>query len=261
MPVNRHTDPFDATHVPRPCVGLAEEYPPGYVSRLHRHQRGQLLYACAGIMTVVTGAGSWVVPPQRALWLPGGTDHEVHCRDAVSLRTVYVDEAARPGLPPDCRVMEVSALLRALLQAAVLLPLDYDEAGRDGRVMQLVLDEMCSTPATPLHVPMPADPRLARVCRAILHDPASDASLDDWARQAGLAPRSMSRRFQRETGMSFAAWRQHARLVSAIPRLAAGQPVTTVALDVGYDSPSAFTAMFRRAFGVSPTRYFSERMF
>jgi AraC-like DNA-binding protein len=59
--------------------------------------------------------------------------------------------------------------------------------------------------------------------------------------------------------MSFRAWRQQLRLLRGLELLAAGAPVTRVALDLGYESTSAFTAMFRRVLGTTPTAYFRQR--
>lgn len=242
---------------PRAIIALSDEYPATFVDPRHRHRRAQLLYACAGVMSVVTDAGSFVVPPQRAVWIPAGADHEVACRSPVSLRTLYIDPSAAGCLPDRCHVLDVTDFLRALILEAMTLPRLYDEAGRDGRVMQLVLDEIRTQQVAPLHAPMPADARLARVCRGVLADPAHPGDLDHWAELAGMGRRTFTRVFRDQTGMSFAAWRQHVRLLEALSRLAIGDPVTTVALDVGYDSPSAFTAMFRRSFGAPPSRYFA----
>jgi len=107
----------------------------------------------------------------------------------------------------------------------------------------------------PLDLPQPAEPRLRRVTQALLANPGDRRSLAAWARWAGASPRTLARLFLRETGLSFGAWRQRARLLQAVARLATGQAVTTVALDVGYDSPSAFIAAFRRQFGTTPRRY------
>lgn len=256
--MGRSTRGIDYQDVPRPVAGLADEYPQGYADPWHSHVRAQLIYASAGIMSVMTHSGSFVVPPQRAVWIPGGMEHEVHCRSRVSLRTLYVDTDARTTLPHTCRVLEVSDLFRELIIEATHLPIEYDVDGRDGRVMELLLDEITATPTAPLHIPMPSSERLARVCRAILKEPAQNDALEDLARSIGMGQRTFTRAFRRETGMSFGAWRQHVRLLEALSRLAAGQPVTTVALDVGYSSPSAFTAMFRRTFGAAPTEYFAD---
>lgn len=247
--------PDRQSEVPRAVVALADEYPASFVDPRHRHRRAQLLYACAGVMSVVTDDGSFIVPPQRAVWIPGGADHEVSCRGPVSLRTLYIEPAAALGLPQHCRVLEISDFLRALILEAMVLPRDYDEQGRDGRIMGLLLDEIRTQHVAPLHAPMPADTRLARVCRSLLDDPAHPGDLDYWARRAAMGRRTFTRVFRDETGMSFAAWRQHVRLLEALARLAIGHSVTTVAYDVGYDSPSAFTAVFRRTFGAPPSRY------
>jgi AraC-like DNA-binding protein len=144
-----------------------------------------------------------------------------------------------------------------LIVEATRMPIEYDEQGREGRIMRLIIDEIMASEAVPLHVPMPQHPRLARICSAVLADPAQNDALDDWADVAAMGRRTFTRAFRRETGMSFATWRQNVRLIEAMSRLAIGQSVTRVAFDVGYSSPSAFTAMFRRTFGVAPTHYMS----
>lgn len=237
---------------------MADEYSAGFIDPQHQHSRAQLLYASAGVMSISTAEGSFVVPPQRALWIPSGVEHEVSCREPVSLRTLYFDPSGTADLPSRCRVLEISELMRALILEAMMLPPEYDMGGREGLVMRLIQLEINRMPVAPLHVPMPKDPRLARVCRAIVADPASEGDLDHWAKMAGMGRRTLTRQFKQETGVGLATWRQHVRLLEALSRLATGQPVTTVAFDVGYESPSAFTAMFQRTFGVPPSRYFNK---
>jgi AraC-like DNA-binding protein/mannose-6-phosphate isomerase-like protein (cupin superfamily) len=257
-PTRRSTKGIDYQHVPRPVAALADEYPAGHVDARHSHTRAQLLYASVGVMVVDTDGASFVVPPERAVWLPAGVAHEVLCRSPVSVRTLYVDTRARAGLPETCKVFEVSTLLRELIIEATRVPIEYDERGRDGRVMALLLDEITATPAAPLHIPMPQNEHLLSVCRAVLADPAQQDTLDAWAGRARMGRRTFTRLFRKETGMTFAAWRQHVRLMEALSRLAVGQRVTQVAFDIGYNSSSAFTAMFHRTFGVAPAQYFRE---
>ncbi len=243
----------DLENVPRPVVALADEYPANFVDPRHHHPRAQLLYAASGVMSVVTDSATFVVPPQRAIWMPAGVDHEVRCRSAVSIRTLYVD--APDDLRRECRVIEVSELLRALILETMALPREYDPSGRAGRIVQLLLESI-ETPSTPmLCVTMPHEPRLLKVCQALIDDPTRADSLDEWAGRACMSRRTFTRLFREQTGMSLAEWRQHVRLLEAMARLACGQPVTTTAYDVGYESPSAFTAAFQRAFGVPPSRY------
>jgi AraC-like DNA-binding protein len=251
----RSTRGIDYQTVPRPVAALADDYPPNHVDPPHSHARGQLIYSTTGVMVVTTLLSSFMVPPQRAVWVPGGVIHEAHCRGRVCCRTLYIDEAMIEGLPRTPRVIEVSDLFRALILEATRLPIEYDTEGRDGRVVALILDELRASQASPLHVPMPLHPRLTTVCQAILRDPSQGDALDDWAGAAAMGRRTFTRLFRKDTGMSFATWRQNVRLMDAVSRLAMGEPVSKVAFDVGYNSPSAFTAMFRRTFGVAPTLY------
>lgn len=253
--MGRSTKSIDYQFVPRPVAVLSDDYPSGFHDPFHSHVRGQLVYAISGVTILNTHAASYVAPPQRAIWIPGGVEHEVRCRGRVQIRTLYIDTDLAPGLPASCEVFEVSNLLRELILAAVDLPIEYDLDGRDGRVMALILDEIRGARRIPLCVPMPANERLARICRTILADPSQHDALDDWAHAAAMGRRTFTRSFRKETGMSFATWRQQVRLMDALSRLASGHSVTATALDVGYNSPSAFTAVFRRTFGVPPTHY------
>lgn len=250
----RRRSSADCQHIPRRVAVLAEDYPSGHYDPVHRHARGQLIFAMDGVMTVTTADFSLTVPPQRAVWVPPEVDHALQCVGPVSLRTLYVDPG-EASLPAVCRVVEVSKLLRELILAAAAIPVLYDEAGRDGRLIALLLDEIVRTPITPLSVPMPQRRSLARICRSMLDDPSQDAGLDRWASAAGMSRRNFTRAFREETGMAFTAWVRDVRLLKALSLLAVGHSVTEVAFDVGYGSASAFTEMFSRTLGRSPSRY------
>jgi AraC-like DNA-binding protein/mannose-6-phosphate isomerase-like protein (cupin superfamily) len=244
---------------PRPVVAIGNEYESGLVFPEHSHRRAQLLYAASGVVTVFTEEGSWVVPPHRAVWIPSGVRHSVRMGGRVSMRSIYVEpEAGRAArLPYACRVVEVSGLLRALLEEAVDLPPTYQLKGRDGRIMSLILDEIRLMPVLPLRTPLPMEPRLAQVCHALLQSPEIPVEIDEVAGKLGMSRSTFTRLFRSETKMSFGQWQQQARLLASLSRIAAGEPVTRVAIDLGYASPSAFTAVFRKVLGVPPSRYFS----
>lgn len=249
---------IDYQFVDRPVGVLMDDYAPGFFDPAHSHVRAQLVYATSGVIILSTNTASYVAPPQRAIWVPAGVKHEVRCRGRVEIRTLYITSDAVPDLPTTCQVLEVSNLLRELILEAGKLPVDYQLEGREERVMSLILDEIHRAPRIPLSVPMPSNERLARVCKAILANSAQHEALNDWANAAAMGRRTFTRTFRQETGMSFATWQQNVRLMDALSRLATGHSVTATALDVGYNSPSAFTAMFRRVFGVSPSHYFVE---
>lgn len=248
----------DCEHALRPIAALASDHPHGEHIPLHRHPCAQLIHALTGVMFVTSRAGSWVVPTGRAVWMPPHEDHAIRIASHVTMRTVYVREEARPNLPPACEVIEVSPFLREAIVAATQIPLDYASGGRDERVMELILDEIEAAPRLHLHVPMPCDPRLAHLCERLVSDPSASVMLEKLAAEIHVSGRTLARLFHRELGMSFGEWLRRMRLLLSLPRLAAGASVLEVALEHGYDSPSAFTAMFRRTLGVSPTVYLAS---
>ena len=240
---------------PRPVLAIGHDYPASFELDSHHHLRNQLLYAEKGVVAVSTPQGAWTAPPERAVWIPAGVPHSVRMVGQVSTRSVLIDPAASPAFGDRCRVVGVSPLLRQLLVAAASVPPEYEQEGRDGLVMRLLVAELAQAPVVPLSAPFPKSPALAARCHAFLERPSAHDTIDDWSDAVGLSRRAFTRAFRRETGMSFAEWRQQACLLASLPRLAAGEPVTSVALDLGYDSPAAFATMFRRLAGVPPSRY------
>ncbi|MEC7692039.1 helix-turn-helix transcriptional regulator [Alteromonas sp. NFXS44] len=245
-------------HVDRPVTSLYDEYPAGITDDWHCHERSQVVYATKGVMSVTTETGSYVIPPQRALWIPAHMQHTATSRTAVTLKTLYVDVGSRQNLPDQCRVFTVSELLKALINQAVQFPTLYDTDSREGRIMQLILDEIEAMPVDPLSIPMPTDRRLAKICQQFLTDPSLNQSIDEWSEQAGVSRRTFTRLFKQQTQITFATWCQQVRLLEAISRLSTGTPITTVSYDVGYSSTSAFTSVFHKTFGVPPSKYFSS---
>jgi len=251
----RWNNPDDVDQVARPIVAVANEFPPAFELDWHQHRRGQLLYAATGVVVVSTAEGAWIAPPERAVWTPGGCPHSTHMVGATSTRSVLIEPDSAGSLGPRSKVIAVSPLLRDLLVAACDIPSEYDPASRDGLVMALLLAELPRAPIVPLAVPFPKSTELARKCQAFLERPQPHDTIDAWCDALGMGRRAFTRIFRRETGISFGAWRQQACLLVALPRLAAGERVTTVALDLGYDSPAAFSTMFRRLVGTTPSIY------
>ena len=249
----KHQDFHD---LPRLLVAMENTCPAGSSTGWHSHPRGQLLYAIKGVMIVHSDAGSWVVPPSRALWMVAGVRHNVIMSGDVEMRTAYIDAAAAPGVPGRTCVINVSPLLRELLVEAVRIPLDRDLCARDERLVGLLIDELSVSSAIALHLPMPGDLRLRAVCQSLIEQPASAATAREWAQAAGMGERTLHRLFSQETGLTFSRWREQARLLSALEQIARGRKGIEVAFDCGYASQSAFAAMFRRHFGVPPSSFY-----
>ncbi|HEU4959356.1 MAG TPA: helix-turn-helix transcriptional regulator [Sphingomonas sp.] len=235
-------------------VAFEDRYRAGFVDPPHSHDRAQLSFALSGVLTVNTVDASFALPPNRAIWIPAHTTHQTICRSDVVFQALYIDPRF-VRQPRRCRVFEASPLVRSLANEITTFDYRYAMEGREAAIVQLLLDEIERMPVVPLRAELPDDRRLRRVCEAILADPADTHDIDYWAKQAGMARRTFTRCFREQTGMGLATWRRQVRVMEAASRIAAGEPITSVAYDVGYDSPSAFTAMFHRTFGATPSTY------
>jgi len=242
-----------------PVSAHACDYPAGWDIAPHAHSRHQLIYAVQGVMVVQTDSGRWVVPPTRAIWMVAGMTHAIRCVGEVHMRSVLVatDVAAGAGLVARTQAVGISPLLRELIRAAVDVRHPAAPDSRDGRVLRLLLDEVRALPVLPLHVQMPADARLQRICRHLQDQPDDASTMQDWAARLAVDVKTIQRLFVKDTGMTFGQWRQQSRLLRALELLATGEKVIDVALALGYDSPSAFSTMFRKQFGLAPSQFFA----
>jgi AraC-like DNA-binding protein/quercetin dioxygenase-like cupin family protein len=234
---------------------LAVTYRDGHRLEPHRHPWAQLIYARSGVMDVTTDRRLWFVPPTRAIWIPAGIEHAISITGEVALRTLYVApdraQAARRGL----ETLEVSVLLGELIVHIVSAGMLDPTAAEHDRLAGVLMDLIAAARGTDLVLPLPADPRAARLAEQIRASPADARTLEVLASDAGASLRTLQRCFTEETGMTIVAWRQKARLVYSAAALAEGARVSEAALDCGYQSPSAYIAAFRRQFGVTPGQF------
>jgi AraC-like DNA-binding protein/quercetin dioxygenase-like cupin family protein len=237
---------------------LAWDYRAGERLPPHRHGWHQLVYATSGVMTVTTPAGTWVVPTNRAVWILAYVEHAIEMSGRVSMRTLYLSPRLNTPLERECGVVSVTPLLRELLLRAVALGGLERRVPTERRLLDVLLDQLRELRADALHLPFPRDPRALRVAERLAASPGDSVPLGRVARDAGASKRTLERIFYRETAMTLGRWRQQLRLAQALRLLGAGEPVTTCALEVGYESPSAFVQVFRRTFGVTPRRYFEQ---
>lgn len=244
---------YDAT--PRPVVVICNDFTGGAVLSPHSHRRSQLVYGASGIMMVGTEHGRWIVPPDRAVWIPGGIRHDLRMVSPVTTVTLWVDPGVDADLPDVCQVVEMSGLMRSLMTVAIDIQPEYAPDGRAALIMQLLIQELKLLPALPLCLKFPTHPRMMERCRAFLLEPRPHDTIEMWSEALGMSRRTFTRLFRKETGLSFSAWRQQACLFAALPRLAANEPITRIAFDLGYESPAAFTTMFKRLQGVPPSLY------
>lgn len=236
--------------------GLAKTFADGYRQAMHQHRRGQLIYACRGVMEIITAQGRWRVPPQRAIWMPAGVEHQLLAHGEVELRSLYLAADAVPAhFPSQPRAVTVTPLLRELILQALAFTADGPQDRRQHLLLALIPEEVQWSAEQALYLPQPEDARLQRICSALLLHPGDARSLTRWGEQVGASSRTLARLFQQELGMSYRLWRQQLTVQAALPRLAQGEQVSRIASDLGYDTLGAFGALFRRLMGVSPSEY------
>jgi len=247
---------IDFSFTTRPLVPYAHDYRHGDAEPRHYHNCAQLVHTLSGVVRIETDAGHWIVPPGRGVWLPAGMPHALQITGNVAARTLFVDPLARADLPAICQVIQISPLLRELIVSALLLPESYSAGSRAERIYELILDEIRVMNELPFSLPEPQSDALVALCRSVRAEPGENWSLENSARRLNISGRTLTRRFCQETGLQFSDWVRRARLMEALTRLASGDSVLTVSLELGYESQSAFSAMFRRIMGVSPSDYF-----
>jgi AraC-like DNA-binding protein len=234
---------------------LAETYRAGGRIPRHDHPWGQLAYARAGVMRVITPVAAWLVPPTRAIWLPPRLPHEILMQGETALRTLYIAPERASVLPDEAASIEVAPLLRELILHILGVGILDPAQPAHERLAGLLIDLLLQARPHDLSLPLPRDARALALADRLQANPGDRSDLARLARTTGASLRTQQRLFPAETGLTLEAWRQKARLIWAVGRLSGGANVTTTALDSGYDSPSAFITAFQRQFGVTPGRY------
>jgi len=221
----------------------------------HRHPWAQLVFAACGVMRVSTDTATWLTPATKAIWLPAQTEHHIEVQGEVALRTLYLAPERAATLPQEPATLEVKALLRELILHVVRLGMLAPVKPEHHRMAGVLVDLLTQARREDLRLPLPDDPR-ARVAAARIQDTPDEADdLTKLAAESGASLRTLQRLFPRETGLTLEAWRQKARLLHAMARLASGERVTSAALSCGYQNVGAFIAAFSRQFGMTPGQY------
>ncbi|MGY1488752.1 helix-turn-helix domain-containing protein [Methylobacillus pratensis] len=243
---------------PLPVVARVGSYSKSWRVEAHAHRRGQLMFVTNGSMRVETRDGSWITPPGRACWIPSAAIHSVTYTQASEMQTVLIAPELLEELPRRCCVIKLTPLLRELVSQAVAINNQYALHGREHRLMQVLVDQISTAQQAPLFLPEGRDPRLRRVTERLHQNPGDDRNIEDWSQVAGASTRTLARLFQKETGMTFSAWRQQLCLIRAVEMLIEGASVTNIALALGYESTAGFTSMFSRSMGESPSNYLTR---
>jgi AraC-like DNA-binding protein len=231
----------------------------GWMKALHSHRKGLLIFTIKGLVSCEAKGGLWMVPPQCAVWIPGGVMHSPHLAGDIECYTVFIEPDRLPSMIRSCATVHVTPLMKELILRTATFPEDYALGGTEDRIVQVLMDELSAASQESLFFPMPVSPKLRSLASMMLNDPSDKATLVQWASRVGLSERTLSRFLLAETGMSFGRWRRQLHILVALKRLSAGDSVQNVAFDLGYESSSGFVTMFRKVLGKPPGRYLYER--
>jgi AraC-like DNA-binding protein/quercetin dioxygenase-like cupin family protein len=250
----------DIDEIPRPIVAAGlNQVTSGLELPEHQHRKCELIYTVKGVLTCEIGGSLWTVSPQCALWIPSGTPHKCQAFGKTDYYVLFIDPEVSRNLPRTCTTMSVSALLREALIRAAQFPALYPLEGPEVRLLTIILDEMTAARTEDHQLPLPSDPSLRRLLDMMMSVPEDKASVAQWAARCAMSERTLSRKIRQETGMSLWRWRHQLHVTLALQRMATGESVQAVALDLGYETASSFITMFKKTVGKSPGRYFAER--
>lgn len=241
-----------------PVYAFSENYPHGHIEDWHSHDRIQLIHTLTGVIRVQTHEGIWIIPPGRGVWIPAHKPHALLSSGDVRARGVFIENTLQHDIQNECHVVAIPALLRELMSSAMDIQNEIQPESRNERLLQLILDEVRLLPALAFNLPDPQSPKLQQLCQRIKENLALEWSLEESAQQLHISSKTLARHFQKETGLHFSHWVRQAKLMQAMIDLAMNKPVLNVALDLGYESPSAFSAMFKRETSMTPSDYLKQ---
>ncbi len=238
---------------------IANHYSKGVRLDTHMHREAQLVYAARGTMQVTTPKGRWLVPPDRAVWVPARSEHAIDVLADIEMRTLYFDLAwlAREDRSASLDAEFVVRVSPLLHQAILALFDGRNDPDRTALLIKLVMLELHQAEDSATFIPLPREPRCRRAADIVLGDPTGSHEIDTLAREVGTSSRTLSRLFASETQLSFKSWCQRARIAAAIEKLSvdANLSVKQLAADLGYASVPAFSHAFRQVTGKTPTEF------
>ncbi len=249
---------FDPDRTRQPAVAIRVEATANdREAPVHHHRKGQLILSLHGSVTCEVPNAQWMVPPQRGIWIPGGTPHSNRATANARLCFLFIEPDAA-ALPADCCALGLSPMIREMALHLADGPQDYKRGSHTERLVRVLLDELCRMPVERTYLPVSDHPKIRQIATALADDPSDRRTLAEWAAHLALSERSLARLMVKETGLTFGRWRQQRHLLHALRQLSTGEPVQRVAHELGYESVTAFITMFKKALGQPPARYFAS---
>jgi len=244
--------------LPRPVVPLTEEFKPMTQISRHSHPWSQLAYSCSGVMHIETDDGTFVIPPEQALWIPPEMPHQHYCKNKVSYRSLHIDPLLSEVLGNKVRPLTVDSLLKSLILEISNWPKDYEETAQTQRFILVLLDRLAMAQSNELFMPTIKDKRLFPIIETLNQDPANKLTIEQWSLKVGASSRTLNRLFNQNYGMGFSRWKQKLRILKSLELLNSNRLQVDIAYELGYESTSAFITAFKKQLGCSPKKYLAK---
>lgn len=243
--------------LPRPIVSTSGEFKAMTQVVSHSHPWSQLSYSSRGVMHIETTAGTFVIPPEQALWLPAKMEHLHFYKNSVSNRSLYIDPAWSEILGSSVRTFTVDPLLKSLLLEVANWPENYQETEQTSRLVQVLIDRLAIAPSNELFMPTINDNRLLPIIEMLNTNPDNKLTIEQWAMKVGASSRTLNRLFNKNYGMGFSRWKQKLKILKSLDMLNTGAQLSDIAFELGYESTSSFITAFKKQLGCPPKKYLS----
>ena len=229
---------------------------------MHHHSRHQLIYSTKGTIKVLTDQGFWILPPFKAIWINKNTSHGFRTKFSAEIYILYIKEEIDLQLSSNsCVVLDVNPLIKELVNKCVNFKWYYSPKSSEERLSQVLMDQLIYLDQPPVNIPEPQNIKIYKIAELFRDDPSNNLTLTEIAKIIHTSERTIERLFIQDTGMSFIEWRNRFRLVTSLEYLAENETVSTIANLVGFDHSSSYISAFKRLFGCTPKKYFSQIKF
>ncbi|MCW8928808.1 MAG: helix-turn-helix transcriptional regulator [Gammaproteobacteria bacterium] len=250
-----HSSEGDIVNEKRPIIAVSANIDCSHLISPHKHHRGQLIYSLRGALSVKTENKTWHVTPEYGIWIAPNEIHQIKAIKAVSYRSAFLEPDALSPRFNFSHAISIPLLFKELLNEASSINFEYQNNTAESRLHEVLFDRFCFLEPEKFSIPMPNNELLKILVKDVFLEPNSMISLKDLSQKFNVCEKTLSRKFKRETGLSFSQWKQHVCIALAVEKIKNGESLTSISFDLGYNSPSAFSTMFRRVTGMKPSQY------
>ncbi|MGE4267193.1 MAG: helix-turn-helix transcriptional regulator [Deferribacterales bacterium] len=228
-----------------------------FIREAHAHPECELILNIKGNVSCLINNTLWIIPQQSALFIPANVIHQTKSTANTEYCLIFINPE-RIKLAETCTFFRISSLLREMVLHMSKMPKNYYENSGDLMFSNALLHTLEQLPVAGYSMPIPYSEKLSIIADTLTINPADRTTLLQWAKKMGMSERNLARLVIKETGLTFGHWRQQFQITTALRKLEAGNSIQQIAWDLGYESVTAFIAMFKKNFGKPPKKYLAE---